>query len=90
LSNISDEHTFIKDEIFKVGSKTFERKAGQSAGRLMFAYVELRKKKPELFEGLDFFLQPAGNVDTVIYAWQEEAFSQRLPGGVRQISLQVV
>ena len=87
LSNISDDHKFIKDEFFTVAGKPVERKAGQSAGKLFYTYVELRKKKPELFVGLDYYLQPAGNVDTIIYTWQEEAYSSRLPGGVRQKDL---
>ena len=87
MSNISDDHKFIKDEFFTVAGKPVERKAGQSAGKLFYPYVELRKKKPELFVGLDFYLQPAGNVDTIIYTWQEEAYSSRLPGGVRQKDL---
>ncbi len=87
LSNISDDHKFIKDEFFIVAGKPVERKAGQSAGKLFHTYVELRKKKPELFVGLDYYIQPAGNVDTIIYTWQEEVYSSRLPGGVRQKDL---
>ena len=87
LSNISDHHTFIKDEFFIVAAKQVQRKAGDSAGKLFYSYVELRKKKPVLFEDLDYYMQPAGNVDTIIYSWQEEAYSSRLPGGVRQKDL---
>ena len=68
LQNISADHRFIKTESFEVGGVTVEHKAG-SKTRLLFQLVELRKKKPSLFEKVEIYQQPSSNCDSVILKW---------------------
>ena len=44
VSNIDNDHKFIRDETFWVGDQQIVRKAGQSAGNLAYSLIELRKK----------------------------------------------
>ena len=48
LSNISDEHTIIKDEAFVHDGKERVRKAGQKVPNLMRQWVDLRRGSPEV------------------------------------------
>ena len=84
LCNVSDDFKWIETEKFYVGSKLIEHIAGQSVGQTMRSWVELRKKAPHMFENIDVYIQPAGNVDSVIYRWQQEKYVKKFPGGVRQ------
>ena len=84
LSNISSKHTFIKDEVFYIGSKRIERKAGSSTKGLMKSWVELREKHPELFSNIILMQQPAAWLDDVIHAWSLEELSQQFPQALWQ------
>ena len=84
LSNISSNHTFIKDEVFMVGSKRIERKAGASCRGLMKSWVELREKHPELFSNITLMQQPAAWLDDVIHCWSLEELSQQFPQALWQ------
>ena len=84
LSNISSNHTFIKDEVFYIGSKRIERKAGSSTKGLMKSWVELREKHPELFSNITLMQQPAAWLDDVIHAWSLEELSQQFPQALWQ------
>ena len=74
LSNLTDEHTFRETEDFQVNGQDFQHVAGQKT-RLMWNFVELRKKEPQLFQDLEIQQQPSSNVDSVILTWsiQEQA-----------------
>ena len=87
LDNISDAGTFIRDEIFWVGDKKFDRKAGTSTKGLMASYVELRKRRPELFKNLVVFQQPAAWMDEITQLWAIEDLARRVPQAVHQRDL---
>ena len=78
LSNITPEGTWRVTEKYVYAGKEYVRIAGQSAGRCMQPYRDLREKYPELFEGLEVYSQPAAVVDSIIMKWmlqeQAEAF----------------
>ena len=64
------------------GSQRIQRKAGTSSGKIMHSWVELRKIKPQLFEGLEIYQQPSAWVDEVIHSWSLEALAEKYPCSV--------
>ena len=66
LSNIDDDHYFKETMVFIVGGIKITHKAEKSAGKLMHGLVELRKKEPELFEGLVILQQPSAWMDEIL------------------------
>ena len=77
LSNIDDNHLFIKDEMFVVGETETFREAGTYTS-LMFKWVELRKKArlenddrtlSYFAQFLDIMQQPSGFEDAIISKW---------------------
>jgi hypothetical protein len=70
LSNISEAGTFIEDEEFEYQGVHIQRKAGASARGLMRSFVTLRKKHPDMFQGMDIMQQPAAYLDGVIHQWR--------------------
>ena len=79
LSNISDAGTWIHDETFVIGAKTFSRKAGTSVGRVLEPYRRLRAKHPEMFSKIEIMAQPAATVDSVILSWTIAEQAQQFP-----------
>ena len=87
LANITDDHKFIRDDVFWVGDEKIEHKAGQSSRGLMKSYVDLRKAKPELFDGLVLLQQPAAYMDEITTVWTIEDGASRVPQAVHQRDL---
>ena len=80
LSNIDDRHRWIKTEVFWEGGVKRVHPAGGPAGNRLWSYVELRKKKPELFEGLVVMAAPAGFMTDVTQVWALEDLMHQLGG----------
>ena len=87
VANITDDHKFIRDDVFWVGDEKIEHKAGQSSRGLMKSYVDLRKAKPELFDGLVLLQQPAAYMDEITTVWTIEDGASRVPQAVHQRDL---
>ena len=87
LDNIDDNHKWIRDETFWVGEKKIQRKAGDGAKNTMHELVEMRKKRPELFEDLVIMQQPAAFSDEIIEKWIIEDAALRVPQGLHQRDL---
>ena len=87
LNNISGAHTFIKYEVFFIGDQKIEHKAGASSRGLLRSYVELRKRRPEIFEGLVIMQQPAAYMDEITTVWAIEDLAERVPQAVHQRDL---
>ena len=86
LQNISDDHTFIKTIRFKVGIHTIEQIAGEKTG-LLRDYVELRKKRPELFKDVLVYGQPSAWMDEITNGWLIEDLEERCVGCIHQRDL---
>ena len=86
LSNIDDNHCFIKDEAFEYQGKPVLRKAGTSARALLKNWVKLRRENPvarEMLKKVEIMQQPSGFQDSIISKWRIEAMSE---GGQRLTS----
>ena len=70
-----------------VARKQVIRKAGDSAKKLMYEVVELRKRSPELFVDLVVFQQPAAFMDEIIQTWVIQDSADRIPQGIHQRDL---
>eukprot|EP00435_Cladocopium_sp_Y103_P024504 s1975_g6.t1 len=71
LSNISSTGRWLKDESYSFNGKLYQRKAGESCGKLLSGWRTVRKEHPELFEKLSLMTQPAATVDSIIFAWAQ-------------------
>ena len=73
LSNVSEEGTFVKDEVFEVKGKQKVRKVGRSAGNLMASWRKLRDHGSEetkaYMREVEVMQQPAAFADGVICSW---------------------
>ncbi len=87
LDNISDDHKFIQDETFFVGDQKIEHKASASTRGLLRSYVELRKTRPEIFEGLVIMQQRAAYMDEITTIWSIIDLAKRVPQAVHQRDL---
>ncbi len=87
LSNIDDDHKWVADESFWVGDRHIERKAGKSPGRTMYEIVEIRKRRPELFEDLVVMQQPSAFTDEIIEVWIIEDLASRCTQAIHQRDL---
>jgi len=84
LNNISDDHKFIEEEIFYVGDEKIVHRAGANTRGLLRSYVELRKKRPEIFKGLVIMQQPAAYMDEITTVWAITDLAERAPHAVHQ------
>lgn len=84
LNNISEDGKFISDESFWSKGNLVQRNAGESAGKLLLPYRQLRTLKPQLFEAVSVMQQPAGNVDSVIFHSSQLELSALAPCCVHQ------
>ena len=84
LNNISQDGKFISDESFWFKGNLVQRKAGESAGKLLLPYRQLKSLKPQLFEAVSVMQQPAANVDSVIFHWSQLELSALAPCCVHQ------
>ena len=84
LSNISSSGTWVEDEQFWWKGKLVKRRAGESAGRILWPYRELRKLKPLLVQKVSIMQQPAGNVDSILFHWSQLELSKLAPCAVHQ------
>ena len=75
LNNISEPGKWISDESYFYNGRLHERKAGQSAGKLMTSWRKARSANPALFQKLSVMTQPSANVDSIIYAWATKELS---------------
>ena len=92
LSNVStgqpvSDQVFLEDETFWLGSKKVERRKNQKVGLLMLGWRELRERRPELFECLVLFQQPAAFMDEITQLWAIEDLARRVPQAVHQRDL---
>ena len=86
LDNIDDNHRFKQTVEFYIGEKKITHKKGQKT-RLMEGIVELRKRMPEIFEGLVVFGQPAAWMDEIIQSWCCQDLGDRIDQCVHQRDL---
>ena len=81
LSNISEDGTFIQDEVFEVKRKQKVRKAGSSAGNLMLSWRKLRDHGSEetksFLKSIEVMQQPSAFADGVICSWTAEMRCRR-------------
>ena len=84
LSNISSSGHWIEDEQFWWRGQLTKRKASESAGRMIWAYRELRNAKPLLVQKLSIMQQPAGNVDSIPFHRSQLELSKLSPCAVHQ------
>lgn len=77
LNNISESGKWISDESYFYNGRLHERKAGQSAGKLMTSWRKARSANPSLFQKLSVMSQPSANVDSIIYAWATKELSAK-------------
>ena len=75
LNNISESGKWISDESYFYNGRLHERKAGQSAGKLMISWRKARSANPALFQKLSVMTQPSANVDSIIFAWATKELS---------------
>ena len=87
LSNIDDEHYFKETMVFIVGGKQITHEMGKTSGPLMYSLVELRKKEPQLFEGLIVCQQPSAWMDEIIQSWIIADTGERTDQAVHQRDL---
>ena len=78
LSNITDDHTWIKKERFHVGGKPLVHEVGVKT-QCLWWFVELRPKFPELFADLVIFSQPSAVHDEISHLWDIEDIKNRFP-----------
>ena len=71
LNNISSSGHWIEDEQIWWKGELTKRKAGESAGRILWAYCELHNAKILLVQKLSIMQQPAGNVDSILFHWTQ-------------------
>ena len=83
LSNISDDHRWIKHEEFYEGGELRVHLAGKKTECLK-SYVELRKEKPELFKDLVVMAAPAGFMTEVTQVWSIEDIEDRVGPSLHQ------
>ena len=69
LSNASDDGRWIKAERFQTGKKTVVRIQGRKVGPIMQFGKDLRKKWPELFDGITLVQRPAAVMGTILSYW---------------------
>ncbi|CAE8706526.1 unnamed protein product [Polarella glacialis] len=69
-------------ERYQYGGKLIERKAGKCVGMILKSWVQMRKRKPELFENWEVYSQPGAVVDTIIQSWELEEQSEEFPCSV--------
>ena len=79
LSNITPEGTWKESEKYVYGGRNFKREAGKCAGRVMMPWRELRERRPEWFEDLEVYCQPAAVVDSIIMKWMLEEQAEAFP-----------
>ncbi|CAE8743180.1 unnamed protein product [Polarella glacialis] len=71
-----------EDERYQYGGKLIERKAGKCVGMILKSWVQMRKRKPELFENWEVYSQPGAVVDPIIQSWELEEQSEEFPCSV--------
>ena len=79
LSNVDDNHNFIKDEQFEYQGVPVLRKAGTSARGLLRNWVKLRRENPvarEMLKDIEIMQQPSGFQDSIISTWRIESQSE--------------
>jgi len=59
-----------------VGSQIIQRKAGESCGKLMCQWRQLRQREPGLFSQILVWQQPSAFVDAVLFSWMQRLESQ--------------
>ncbi|CAE8629532.1 unnamed protein product [Polarella glacialis] len=69
-------------ERYQYGGKLIERKAGKCVGMILKSWVQMRKRKPELFENWEVYSQPGAVVDPIIPSWELEEQSEEFPCSV--------
>ena len=84
LSNITESGCWKESERFYFNGKLTERKAGQSAGKLMIGWRRARSLCPSLFAQLSVMSQPSANVDSIIYNWSTLELAQQFPLALHQ------
>ena len=84
LSNIDDEHRWIKEETFWEGGVRKQHLAGHKTKGHLASYVELRKSNPELFKDLVVMAAPAGFMTEVTQVWAIEDVYERCGQTVHQ------
>ena len=76
LSNISEDGTWIEDEVFKAKGKHVVRKQGQPVGNIMKSWRSMMSSgDPEVLAWLsevEVMQQPAGYCDGIIVAWIQQ------------------
>ncbi|CAE8583746.1 unnamed protein product, partial [Polarella glacialis] len=82
LRNITMEGKWKEDERYQYGGKLIERKAGKCVGMILKSWVQMRKRKPELFENWEVYSQPGAVVDPIIQSWELEEQSEEFPCSV--------
>ena len=90
LSNISDEGTFIADELFYANGKEVRRVAGSSARGLLGAWVRMRRESEKvrsMLQVIEVYQQPSGFVDSVIMSWITERAAVEVPVALHQRDL---
>ncbi|CAE8634053.1 unnamed protein product [Polarella glacialis] len=82
LRDITMEGKWKEDERYQYGGKLIERKAGKCVGMILKSWVQMRKRKPELFENWEVYSQPGAVVDPIIQSWELEEQSEEFPCSV--------
>ena len=65
LASISSDGKWMRDEVFDYQGKQFEHKQGTPVGNALAAWRILRGKRPDLFEQVHVYAQPAAFRDEV-------------------------
>ena len=84
LDNIGEDGKFIRSERFWYEGKETVHTAGQPAGALARSWRTLRQSRPDLFEAVKIYQQPAAVVDSIIQAWMVEELGERYPSSLCQ------
>ena len=86
LQNIKDDYTFKATQRFMVGDHEILHEEGKKT-TLMRSYVDLRKKKPDLFKDILVYGQPSAWLDEITNAWLIEDLGERCSQCIHQRDL---
>ena len=81
LSNIDDDHKWIESEKIEIAGQTIPHHKGQYTNCL-YNFVELRKKRPELFTDCMVMGQPSGTFDETIAVWEVQGLAKKFPQAI--------